>query len=229
MSKTKPIKWGAAIREGIQAAKANLLPGSILIICGVILVVSYYQVAPIRNLLEWVGNWQLRLGMFFAIPSTAFFGGVAPLIFRRIFLREGSTGKDYLFQVIFWGIMGLEVHLLYKMQALAFGNEVNLQTLLPKAFIDQFVYVPIIAIPSMLLGYLWKQCNYSLAETKAALRRQNYWERSIPLMISNWGVWVPAVFIIYSFPLPLQLPLQNLILTIWVMLVILLTRDKTAD
>ncbi|WP_269537470.1 Mpv17/PMP22 family protein [Cerasicoccus fimbriatus] len=217
------------IQEGIQAAKANMVPGAILIVCGVLLVVGYYQVDAVRNALGWVGELQARLGMGFAIPSTAFFGGVLPLVFRKLFLKEGSSGRDYVFQILFWGNMGLQVYLLYKMQAALFGVGPTWQSILPKVLVDQFIYVPVFAIPSMVLGYLWKSCHYRLDETRAALARQNYWSRSVPLMISNWGVWIPAAAIIYSFPLELQVPLQNLILTIWVMLVILITRDKTEE
>ncbi len=229
MSNTEPSRLGAAIQEGLNAAKKNLIPGSILCVCGVLLVLGYYQVAAIHGALSWIGGWQARLGPLLSVPSTAVFGGIVPLVFRRLFLKEGSTGRDYLFQILFWGNMGLQVFLLYELQAKLFGQDATWQSVLPKIFVDQFVYVPLAAVPCMVLGYLWKQCNYSLAETRAALARRGYWERCIPLLISNWGVWVPATAIIYSFPLALQVPLQNLILSIWVMLVILLTRDQKAD
>lgn len=228
MTQPLPNRIRTAIGEGLRAAKANLLPGSLLIVCGIMLVVGYYQVDVVHRALSWVGEWQVRLDLAFAIPSTAIFGGVLPLIFRRIFLGEQSTCGDFVFQVLFWGVMGLEVNLLYKMQAALFGESATWQSILPKVIVDQFVYVPLNAVPSMILGYLWKSCGYSLEQTRAALARRGYWERSVPLMISNWGVWIPAVVIIYSFPLALQVPLQNLILTIWVMLVIFMTRDQKA-
>ncbi|MBK1859387.1 Mpv17/PMP22 family protein [Cerasicoccus arenae] len=226
--RTHPIQWRAAINEGIAAAKANLIPGALLIFCGILLVVGYYQVEAVRNTLDWVGELQKRFGPAFAIPSTAFFGGVLPLVFRRVFLKESSRWQDYLFQSLFWGEKGLEVYFFYKMQAALFGHSATWQSILPKVLVDQLIYVPLVAVPSMVLGYLWKACGYSIADTRAALLRRSYWERSIPVMISNWGVWTPAVIIIYTFPLALQLPLENLILTIWVMLVILLTRERRA-
>jgi len=222
-------RFRAAVGEGLRAAKTNLLPGALLFIFGVLLVAGYYRVAAVREVMEWVGDWQTRLDLLFSIPSTAFFGGVLPLVFRRIFLREKSTPMDYVFQILFWGNMGLQVNLLYKLQAEMFGQSGSWQSIVPKVLVDQLIYVPMVAIPSMVLGYLWKFCGFSLEQTRAALARRNYWERSVPLIISNWGVWIPAAAIIYSFPLALQVPLQNLILTIWVMLVILLTRDQPAD
>jgi hypothetical protein len=52
-------------------------------------------------------------------------------------------------------------------------------------------------------------------EFKAALKQKPFFDRVIPLMIANWVVWIPAVSLIYLFPLPLQLPLMNIILALW--------------
>jgi hypothetical protein len=39
-----------------------------------------------------------------------------------------------------------------------------------------------------------------------------YRRRVLHVLISNLGVWVPAVCIIFALPTPLQLPLQNIVL-----------------
>lgn len=221
-----PSRFRAAVREGLRAAKANLLPGSILIACGAALVVSYYQVEPVQGLLNVVGHWKDRLGLLFAVLSTAFFGGVLPLVFRRLFLGQGCSRADILFQTLFWAEKGVEVDLLYRAQAHVFGHAVTWQNVLPKVLIDQFIYVPLIAVPTMTLGYLWKDCGYGFKRAKDALRRRGFLERSLPVLISNWAVWIPVAVAIYCFPLPLQVPLMNITLTIWVMLLMLLAADK---
>ena len=66
-----------------------------------------------------------------------------------------------------------------------------------------------------MLGYLLIEKNGSLAEFRASLKRKPFLDRAIPLMIANWVVWIPAVSLIYLFPLPLQLPLMNIILALW--------------
>jgi hypothetical protein len=57
-----------------------------------------------------------------------------------------------------------------------------------------------------------------------------YRRRVLPVMVSNWGVWIPAVSIIYMLPPALQLPLQNLVLCLWALMLIFLTspRGETA-
>ncbi len=215
-----------AVREGLQAAKTNLLPGSFLIGFGILLVVAYYQVEWVGSVLNRVGELKARYGFGFSMVSTAFFGGILPLLVRRALLGRGWTVKVLLFHIGFWAYKGVEVDLLYRIQAAVFGHGRDPTTILKKVLVDEFVYVPFIAVPTMVLGYLWKDCEFSLRQTRAALREQTFLDRCIRLMISNWGVWIPAVAIIYLFPLVLQLPLQNITLTLWVMLLIVLTEKK---
>ena len=37
----------------------------------------------------------------------------------------------------------------------------------------------------------------------------------LPLVVLNWMVWLPAVVVIYCLPVPLQLPIQNLVLCLF--------------
>jgi hypothetical protein len=47
---------------------------------------------------------------------------------------------------------------------------------------------------------------------------QWYRRKVLPVLISNLGVWVPTVCIIYALPTALQLPLQNLVLCFFTLL-----------
>ena len=60
----------------------------------------------------------------------------------------------------------------------------------------------------------------------AAVGERWYLTRCLPLLIMNLGVWVPAVAIIYALPLALQLPMQNLVLCLFVLVVMMLTREE---
>jgi hypothetical protein len=46
-------------------------------------------------------------------------------------------------------------------------------------------------------------------------------------MIANFAVWVPAVAIIYALPTALQLPLQNLVLLFFTLLLAHLNRRQS--
>jgi hypothetical protein len=88
-------------------------------------------------------------------------------------------------------------------------------TILKKTLVDEFVWVPFFAVWQLVLGYLLIEKKGSVTEFRAALKRKPFLQRVIPLMIANWVVWIPAVSLIYLFPLPLQLPLMNIVLALW--------------
>jgi len=52
--------------------------------------------------------------------------------------------------------------------------------------------------------------------------------QTVPVLISNWAVWVPAVAMIYAMPPALQLPIQNLVACLWVMMVMFMTKPAEA-
>jgi hypothetical protein len=46
----------------------------------------------------------------------------------------------------------------------------------------------------------------------------------LPILIANWGIWTPAVAIIYLLPTALQLPMQNIVLCFFTLLLATITR-----
>ncbi len=216
------------LRQGLDAAWANLVPGLILQALALVIVLAYFFWPPAGAMLGRVAETKLRLGYLFSLPSTAFFGGVLPFFFLRFQKngREEHPLSHLAFYAIFWAIKGFEVDTLYRLQARLFGDDCEVTTLACKVMVDQFVYVPIWAAPSMVLCYLWKDSGYSLKTWRERLGRHVFKRRVLPLLLANWLVWVPAVAIIYCVDLPLQLPLQNLVLCMWCLMVSFMTRRK---
>ena len=62
------------------------------------------------------------------------------------------------------------------------------------------------------------------------IAREPHWyaTRCLPLLMANLGVWVPAVAVIYALPLALQLPVMNLVLCLFVLFVMILTREEVS-
>jgi hypothetical protein len=159
--------------------------------------------------------------------ATAIFGGIIPYIYL---LSTGKTKKhpikDLIFFIIFWAERGIEVDLLYTFQAKLFGIENTFKVLASKVFCDQFIYAAIIAAPVIAAVYHWKAYDYKF---KGLLKKfdKKFFHIQIPAMIiSNWLVWMPAVLIIYSLPLALQIPMFNIVLCFWVLLVEVLNKES---
>ena len=213
------------------AARANLGPGLVLQFFAAAIVAAYYLHGPSRAVLERIAAFRGEVGLPFAIVSTAMFGAVIPFAVLR--LSKAALGRQTLGQIAaltaFWGYKGVEVSILYDVQARVFGEGRDFTTIAAKSLVDQFVYCPLVAVPATWLVYAWVERRFDWAAVKAEIRRPGWYARCVlPLMVANWGVWVPAVAIIYLLPTALQLPLQNIVLCFFTLLVIFLTR-RPAD
>ena len=212
-----------AVQEGMEAGRRNFVPGLGITVLAALVVAAYYFSGPARAAMESLSRFRDQAGWLFPIVSTAIFGGLVPLLVRRMLLRSPLQASVLTFGVVFWGYKGFEVALLYRVQAWLWGEGNDFATIAAKVFIDQAVYCPLIAVPLMVLAYLWQSAGFSRQGLRQALQEKPYWERALPVWISNTAVWLPAVSAIYLLPTPLQLPLQNLVLVGWVLLLVFLT------
>lgn len=227
--------WHVATRTGWMAAKQNRIPAFVLWLFGIGIVAGYFYVPAIHDGLESAGRFKESYGWRFSLVSTALFGGLIPsLIARRLNRQRQSSSRDYLVSnTLFWGYKGVEIDLFYHGQALLFGATPDFATIAVKTFCDQFLMVPVFGIVNVVLFYVWRDCGWSIGKVPAALGRQWYRRKVLPVLIANWIVWIPAVAMIYSLPLPLQLPVQNLILCFWILILMVFTQEpndrKTSD
>lgn len=209
-------------RAGFRSARANLLPGFVLQLLALALVTAYYRHAPTRLLLDRLVSWRESTGLISAVISTGFFGGLLPVLYLRVQpkTRRHYDGLQAAAITGFWCYKGIEVELLYRFLARFVGTGHDTGTIAVKMAIDQFVYCPLLAVPLTVIFYDWVEAQFEGATVRADVRAGGWLRRRVlPLLISNLWVWLPTVCIIYSLPTALQLPLQNLVLCFFTLLV----------
>jgi hypothetical protein len=214
-------------RAGLRSARANLWPGFILQLAALLLVTAYYQHEPTRAALGRLVAWRASWGIFSAILTTACFGGLLPVLYLRArrATRSQYTSAQGAAIVAFWAYKGAEVDLFYRLLARFVGEGHDIATVAIKTTIDQFVYCPLLAVPATAVFYEWVNTHFSGAALFADLKAGGWFRRRmLPVLISNIGVWLPTACIIYSLPTPLQLPLQNLVLCFFTLIVAFQTR-----
>ena len=219
---TATLDQEAPWRAGLRSARFNLLPGLALQLAAVAVVTAYYQHAPTRAVIARLTAWRTEVGVLSAILSTAFFGGLLPVLFLRArpSTRAHFTWAQGAVITAFWAYKGFEVDLFYRLLARFIGEGHAASTVIVKVLIDQFVYCPVLAVPLTVLVYEWVDLRFNGAALRADFRAGGWPRRRIlPVLISNLGVWLPGACIIYSLPTPLQLPLQNLLLCFFTLLV----------
>lgn len=213
---------------GLRGARANLVPGLILQAVALSIALAYYFTEPVRLLLERLSDFRVQTGFVYSFVATGIFGGVLPCLY--LWLRPATRGRYNFKQsavlCLFWAYKGIEVDLWYRVLVHLVGDDHSAKTVVTKMLLDQFVYCPLFAVPITVLVYAWVETQFQ-ARTVAADVQAGAWyqRRALPNLISNIGVWVPTVCIVYALPTSLQIPLFNLVLCFFTLLLAHVSRD----
>ncbi len=217
-----------SIKQSILSAlKQNLMPGLVLQVFALTLVLVYFFVPVSQPIYAWFGVLKHTYGYGYAFFATALFGGLIPFLYLYATDRLDKNRSYFgllVFYLIFWGMKGIEVDFFYQLQGEWFGYENNFRTIALKASVDQFLYSALWAAPSITIVYLWVESGYDFRKWMNAMDRKFFCVKIPTIILSNWMVWIPSVSIVYSMPQDLQIPLFNLVLCFWVLLLAVLNK-----
>lgn len=218
------------LRSSFASFRANLGAAVVIQCLALAIVLAYFFHDGAREVLASVGAWHAGLGLVGAMATTALFGGLLPWLVQRWFLGEGAGRQPGLwFVLLFWAYKGIEILVWYTTQSLLWGDGIGFGTLAAKVALDQFVLCPLFAIPVFVLLFHWEAQGFSIRAARAALPVRWYREKVLPTLVSTWLVWVPGAFLIYALPRPLQMPVQNLGLCLYVLIVTFQNRTPVAQ
>jgi hypothetical protein len=217
----------AAIPSTLEAGTAALRRfwrSFVLIQASAALVaIAYWASGPFRAAAAQAAAWKTSGGLLAAAALTAVAGGILPEVAKLVADRGKSSlrgrGGEIAFNMAFFALDGLVIDPLYRGEAVLFGRDTLIHTVVEKVAFDQFVFTPLWSAAIVLL-FLWRQRGYSLAATRPALRRGFYRTRVLPLLVPNWLFWIPMVSIIYALPVPLQFLLFVPALAAWSLIMV---------
>lgn len=219
---------GGLLEPCWQGMRFNLKPALVLQAFALLIVVGYFWSTAVHEALDVVGALKVRYGYAYSAVATGVFGGLIPwgvLVLAGRIPAQRRYG-ELAFYLLLWFWKGIEVDALYRAQALWFGEGSSVATIAVKTAVDQFGYVPLWAAPSQVLLFTWKDAGFSASATRAAFARQSFAQRVLVVVCSTWVVWIPAVAIVYSLPSALQVPLFNLVLCFWCLLMSFISRES---
>jgi len=222
-----PNPWYVALTTGGLAAKQYWLPAICMWLFGVTILAGYFLVPEVQDWLDKIGRWKEDTGWKFSLVSTACFGGLLPSLIASCSRANAMTLGLVISNSLLWGYKGVEIDLFYRLQAWLFGANADWGTIAIKTVCDQFVMVPLFGIVNVVLFYAWRDAAYSVRGFFRALGPNWYRVRVLPVLIANWFVWIPAVALIYSLPSPLQLPMQNLVLCFWALVLMVFATNTS--
>lgn len=218
---------------GIWAAIAavfrqNRLPGLLINALVIVLVASYYLYPPVAGLWVAVGAFKTRWSFLFSFVSTIFSAAVLPFVVQWAMgtLHKDGRLQRFLLLALFWGYRGMEIDLMYRVQGWLFGQGNDARTLVIKVAADQFIYSALWAVPTYLVALRWIDMGGSWARTRATLNRHFWTHTFLTVLFTNWLVWFPTVFLVYSLPAPLQFPLFSVVMCFFILIVTILARGN---
>ncbi len=208
--------------------RRNLVPGLILNAIVILLVGSYYLSPSVAGLWQTIGAFRDHWSYIFSAVSTILVAALLPTLIQALMgtLPAENRWRRLGALILFWGYRGVEIDLMYRLQAHFFGTGNDWRTLTIKVSMDQFIYSLFWAVPTYLLVLRWVEMGCSWQRTRPTLTRE-FWTRTYPtVLFTNWLVWIPTVALVYSLPLPLQFPLFAVVMCFFVLIVTLLAREK---
>ncbi|MEO7714768.1 MAG: hypothetical protein ABIY70_01080 [Capsulimonas sp.] len=209
-------------RAGLRAARANLAPSLLIQLAMLFVVVGYYTIPAVRHALSSVADVKAHLNFGFSILASIVAGALIPEFLTVVFYQKGRVRRknleNLLFTIPYWGWNGFAVDVFYRCQALWFGSVVTIAVVAKKVIVDMFLYNPIYSTPAAAICYQWKNGGFRASALRGVFTWTFYKERVIPALVTCWGTWIPLVILIYALPPLLQIPLFNMALSLWVLL-----------
>ena len=192
----------------------------------VLTVVAYWFSPLFRGFFAPFAAWHAAWGWRAAFLYQAFFCGLLPGLFLILFrgIRPRRTGLTILAQALWCGTFGIGVGEVFKLLAAWFGDNASLSTLLLKTAFDQFVWTVLVIAPANAVFYFWVGRDFSFARVRHDWPRHFLSRVCLPNLVSNWCVWIPVIFIVFAFPLPLQILVCGMACSFWSLLCLQLGR-----
>jgi hypothetical protein len=204
----------AAARRGWLSARANALPGLVIVLVAAMVVMAYYLSAEVHGLLESLQALRERSGLWFSMAASAVGAGLIPGLYL-ILIGQSRKGPaawvDLGYTTLVWVVSTITIDRFYVFQNWLWGPAITLPVILGKVAVDQFIFTPLIGLQIPAIGFRLRDSGYSLAAIGNALRNQWLLTVIIPMLVACWLTWIPGTLVIYSLPLPLQVPMMILI------------------
>ena len=203
-----------AVTNGWNSAKANVIPGLIIVALAAMMVIAYYQFPVVSAWLEVLVKLRQQLVVVFVMAASAIGAGIIPGIYLWIAgrTRKGTRGAmDLLFTCLVWAASTFVIDRFYIFQAWCWGTTITSQVLVGKMLMDQLIFTPLFGIQIPAIGFRLRDLNYNVSAFWRLFRGDWLIGVIVPLLIACWLTWVPGTLVIYSLPLPLQIPMMVLI------------------
>jgi len=143
-------------------------------------------------------------------------------------LRPPRFALTVTLTTVYSGWMGVVSDAEYALLASVFGDNASFLTLVKKTLVDQLVVTVLWNGPLNAMFYAWAgnafRGGFVAAHGGVAqFLRKVY----LPMLLTNWCVWIPVMLGVYAFPLAWQITVSGIACTAWILFCLFIGRPRT--
>lgn len=201
---------------GLGAVRANFVPMVVLWVLAVLTVLVFYRMPAADAVFGPLSAWQTQSGWKAALLNRVIFCGVIPGIFL-LSVKSIRPPRPILTIVVYslWGgLWGIACDGFFTLQTVVFGPGTDVTTLFKKTLVDQLVWNVFLCTPVNAIFFPWVARDFRSAARRSC---HDFLQDCLVLLVANWIVWIPVTFVVYAFPLPLQIQLVGLACSFWML------------
>jgi hypothetical protein len=215
----------SSIAPGLRAIRDHARP-FLAIQASVLLVVAVYYLSP--GFSAWAANladFKVAGGYWFAFVATGFAGAILPEAFKRL-TRDARRLPlpELAYNFIIFGLNGIFVDYFYRALGTIFGEEPTVANVTAKVFVDQLIGSPLLFTPYFLIMILLYKSRFHFGRLRQMWNEEPFLRRILPVLVTSWAYWFPALFGVYAMPKDLQFVLFLFIEAAWSLLLIHIAR-----
>lgn len=203
-----------------MAIVANMRPGFVLWCMLAALLLGNATIPAVATGLAQWGAYKQAGGFLAAFLSYVVFAVLVPEVLSHLVLRQRWTRRavvDMAYAGLVFGCIGITVDLFYALQVSLFGDANDLQTIVKKMLLDQFVYSPVTNF-TVIAMLAWRDDGFRSRSWVRVVSLDFLRSHYLPVLVALWCVWIPGVMVIYLMPTALQFPVASMILSFWILI-----------
>jgi hypothetical protein len=221
------------VAAGITALRRFWRPFLLIQATALGLGLAYRLSDTVRAACVTLAQWRTTGGLPFTMVAGAIAGGVLPEFAQALVgVHRRPARADRLrevsFNIAFFAVNGAVVDGLYRLEALLFGDDALVTTVMAKTAFDQLVFTPLWSSVIAAL-FLFRRRGFSWASMRPALHAGFFQDRVLPLLLPNFCFWIPIVLVVYALPSALQYLMFAFALAAWSLIMVFIASQDSDD
>ena len=204
----------------LASARANALPTAVLWAAGAATVLAWYFAPSAQAVFRPIARFHESCGLFATFVNRIVLCGLLPGAFLVAVksLRPRRLWATIFANCIWVVVWGMIADGFFALQARVFGHGADFATLAAKVAVDKCIWSGCLTVPANSVFFFWEGRDFSLARVRAEWPRSYWRDMYLPVLLSDWMLWIPVQFMVYQFPLELQNQLVGLAGALWTLL-----------